>query len=110
MISDGTYEEYECALALDKHFLENPISLACGHNTCRRCIYEDIINKKLECKLCNQPINKNIAYNCVNLSLKKSLERNIWSLISVIEKQGLNAINGLKSIHTFNFNSYIFAL
>ena len=59
MISDGTYEEFECALSIDRHFVKDPIILtSCGHATCKKCLPKTVTN--LICGLCCSKINKDL--------------------------------------------------
>lgn len=97
MISDGKYHEFECAFSTDRHYLSNPISLICGHSTCRTCLFEQIIknNKCGICNICKRTIliNESDFNECRGLQI--SLERNIGDLLKVIHKQGLESINQL---------------
>lgn len=96
MISDGTYEEFECALSLDKHFLETPIALPCGHSVCRNCIPKGP-NQKIVCKVCGVKTDRNILNDKESIGLRKAIQRNIGNLIEIIEKQMNNSLSLLKS-------------
>ena len=41
MISEEIIASLSCANAKDKHFVEKPISLSCGHYVCKKCILID---------------------------------------------------------------------
>ena len=98
MISDGSYEEFECAIADDKHFLKSPITLpSCGHSVCRDCLPSST-NTEILCKLCGK-INKtsrNLKDDHEPLALTKALRRNLENLFSVLEKQSILQLHKLK--------------
>lgn len=97
MISDGTYEEFECALSIDKHFLFDPIILtACGHSVCKNCAIQND-NKPIKCNVCGVITDRDVRNDQISLITKKFLKSNLKNLLLVIEKQTLNSFNKLKS-------------
>lgn len=99
MISDGTFEELECAVSDDRHFVNEPIILpACGHSLCRCCIPKTDA-KIIKCKICNTITERDISNDKECLAAKKSIQRNLESLLKIIEKQAAKSIERVKGIN-----------
>lgn len=96
MIGDGTYEELECALSHDRHFVKGPIILtSCGHATCKECIPQNRSDKLL-CNICGKETNRDISNDCISISTKRLLNANIENLFKILEVQASHSLNGLK--------------
>ena len=59
MISEEALEIIECAVTNDKHFINEPLSLSCGHSVCKNCL-DDVKYNKIKCIKCGE-MNKFIV-------------------------------------------------
>ena len=96
MISDGSFVEFECALSTDKHFIREPITLSCcGHSVCRSCLPKnDFI---IKCNLCGLVTNRDLNNDKESISIKIAFKRNLYSLLSILEKQANLQLENFKS-------------
>lgn len=94
-VSDGTYDEFECALSNDKHYFNEPIALQCGHSSCKNCLPKGQVIKK--CRICGLEINSSDQSVNVSVNLKKLFKRNLSELVAILETQTLKSLNKLKS-------------
>ena len=93
-ISDGTYEELECALSINKHFVKEPILLPnCGHCVCKRCLPKET-NDPIKCELCKEICEKEkISYDKECIPIKKCLLRNLGNLLKIISEKMKSSID-----------------
>lgn len=97
MISDGSFEEFECASSDDKHFLKSPITLpVCGHSVCRQCLPQND-DSHILCKICgkNTKTNRSLKEDKEPVALTKAFRRNLENLFFVLEKQSILQLNKL---------------
>lgn len=92
----ATYEEFECALSLDKHIVKEPISLQCGHCICKSCIPLESNAKNNTCKVCGKVNDRDLTLDSESIAIKKAIKRNLYGLLSVIVKQLEKSIENLK--------------
>ena len=102
MISDGTLEVFECAIAIDKHFLNKPIALACGHHICKECIPTKIENQNqsIKCNICNTITVKDLSNDNESKLFQSAFQFKINELFGVVEasfKRSLTEYKGLIS-------------
>lgn len=85
MISDGKFDELECCLSEDKHFLNDPIGLPCGDSACKTCLntYSTIIR----CRTCKKEIDQETKKYDVSILAKAMIQKNLNELIRVIANQ-----------------------
>ena len=97
MISDGSYDEFVCALSNDKHYMNKPVVLTdCGHAACRKCIPKEITEDS-KCKICREKITRNLVNDKIPLGFNLYLKNSIENLTNVIERQTQHQINRLRS-------------
>lgn len=97
MISDGTYEQFECALSTDRHFVLNPLVLtSCGHFACTTCTQSCI--KKYFCKICKKESDE--FNNEITSEVKRSFKENLENLYAILEKQTELSLNQLESMES----------
>lgn len=97
MISDGTYEEFECAYSTDKHFVQEPITLTCcGQSVCKNCLVN--ASATLKCVFCNAPVDNSLKTATVSATIKKSIRRHLEDLFVILERQTDKALNQLESM------------
>jgi hypothetical protein len=80
-----------CALSgEDKHFIEKPITLLCGHSICKQCIPTD---SKILCTICGKvdltPVNDSVLINTL-------LESNFLELFEIISVRFNDSLKLLK--------------
>lgn len=92
MISDGSYQQFECALSHDRHFVKDPVILVtCGHFVCNGCFK---FNKKpIVCKICNCESND---INDEVKEAKRSFTENLSNFYEILEKQSLLSLNNFE--------------
>ena len=102
-ISDGKLIEFECALSTDKHFLYQPIALACGHCVCKSCIPIDRF-KHIKCNICSKKTLRDIRNDEESVLSKKAFQLSINSLFLQIEKSFAKSITHLKGNYSIRNN------
>jgi hypothetical protein len=75
-------------LADDKHILEKPITLSCGHSLCRECIPSDLI---LTCRICEIEIIFDLTKaNESDMIFKKLLSMKFSQVFQLINLENIN--------------------
>ena len=83
MISDGSLVEFECAISEDKHFVNKPITLSCGHNICKDCI--PVNKENITCSICKKVTTKDLSNDFENSFFKIAFQSRISQLFAIIE-------------------------
>jgi hypothetical protein len=94
MISDGTLEEFECVISVDRHFISHPITLSCGHHICKKCIP---LNNIVKCNRCKIITIRDINNDIESKLFKNAFKFSINELYSIIERsfaESLSRFNG----------------
>ena len=99
-VSDGTYEELECALSFNKHFVNEPILLSnCGHCVCKRCLpHPKDTDESIKCKICSEVTDIKLICDKECVPVKKNLLRNVGNLLEIIDEKMKKTINHILSI------------
>jgi transcription elongation factor Elf1 len=71
-----------CALALDKHFIENPVTLSCGHSICKLCVPKK--TEVLVCKICGEKNEIDLNKVKESVGMKKLLSLNLCGMLQII--------------------------
>lgn len=99
MIGNGTYEELECALSQDRHFIQDPIPLTtCIHAACKRCICENNRLTNIKCNICGVETNRDLRNDSISIAIKRLLKANLENLLKIVEIKTEDSINHLKGI------------
>jgi hypothetical protein len=94
-ISDGKLQEFECALSQDRHFIEQPIALTCGHCICKKCVPKELI-LPLKCNICTKITHRDIRNDEESVLSKKAFQLSINDLFLQIEKSFTQSMTHLK--------------
>jgi hypothetical protein len=87
-----------CAISNDdKHFLNTPISLQCGHCVCKKCISTGIV-EPIKCFQCGQTTDRDLRYDNESVTTKMLINFCLPNLFTEIEKQTSHSIQKLKSL------------
>jgi hypothetical protein len=86
------YDEYECVLSSNKHFVRHPIILRCGHYICKECTPE---SNTLICNKCGEAIV--IRSDKESLIAKEMIKRNIEQLLGIVEFKFTESFSKFKS-------------
>ena len=93
MIADEIKESFICSLSKDKHLLEAPINLPCGHSVCKKCLPKHTSPK---CKSCGDVANIDLSAfkesYFINLAIKSSLDH----LFTIIKTKTVEQISMIK--------------
>ena len=103
-VSDGTFEELECALSYNKHFVKEPVLLSnCGHCVCKKCLpCTKDTDESIKCVICQEVTDiKLITPDKECLPVKKNLLRNVGNLLKIIDEKTKNTINHILSESIF---------
>ena len=92
-ISDGTFSQFECSLSEDRHFLDSPCRIGCGHFACKQCLSKSI-GSNIRCTKCQKTLNK-MDYNREQ-NLKNEMSKHVNEMLKLIEKEFKNYINSIK--------------
>ena len=90
-------KELKCAISDDEHFLIKPISLACGHSICQKCIL-DGHNEGIKCKICDLVSNQDLTQIQVSNEAQQAIQFNIGDIFQILEKETSDRLNELKSM------------
>lgn len=85
-----------CALANDNHFIENPVTLSCGHSICKRCVPKKI--EDLLCKICGEKNEIDLTKVKESIGMKKLLLLNLEQMLGIVRNRYNESINLLQSI------------
>ena len=103
-ISNDKLKEFECATSVDKHFLERPVALSCGHNVCKNCIPK-VNFTHIKCNICDKLTTKDIRNDEESVLSKKAFQLSIDELYSQLYKSfnlSMKHLNGIsKFIYLF---------
>jgi hypothetical protein len=103
-VSDGTFEELECALSLNRHFVKEPVLLSnCGHCVCKKCLPSTKdTDDSIKCKICQEVTDiKLLTCDRECIPVKKNLLRNVGNLFKIINEKTKNTINQILSEYLF---------
>jgi hypothetical protein len=98
MISDDSLQDFQCALADDKHFIIEPIPLInCGHSFCKNCLPKEKVIS-IKCKVCGLITEQDLNNVAVSKGFKQALKLCLGNIFSVLEKETSHKLDKLKSI------------
>jgi hypothetical protein len=94
MIPEKIVSSLYCSLSKEKHILEQPITMICGHCACKKCILKQ--THPFKCLICNEENNMsaNQLKECV--PLMDAIEVYLEDLFTILYKQFANLIPNLK--------------
>ena len=97
MNSDESLNGLLCAISNeDKHFVNTPISLQCGHCICKKCVSTGAV-EPIKCFQCGQTTDRDLRYDSESVTTKMLIKFCLSSLFTEIEKQTTDSIEKLKS-------------
>ena len=66
MTDEENLESLTCAAAFDEHFIQQPLTISCGHSLCRSCLSSNINGENkldIKCNICKETnIIENLCY------------------------------------------------
>ena len=98
-------EHLECSSSLRvKHYLKEPIYIACGHCMCKECIQSEVASKnnedagRVKCSICNEAIKVDLNQvkesTLINLLIGTNVNKLINSLSDRMNKPHLEKFKG----------------
>ena len=100
LLNDEILDECQCATSRNSHFTDTPISLECGHISCKSCLEECKI-KELKCKKCDKLINSDNLKFQENFLAKKLIEFHVDSFLKCIQTKFESSFDTLKGILSY---------
>lgn len=91
MIPEKIVNSLSCSLSHDKHILEQPITMQCGHCACKKCILEMIVHP-FKCLSCNEEVHMNLNQLKECLPLVDTIEVYLNDLFKIVYQQFANLI------------------
>lgn len=101
MTSNGSFEEFECVLSNDNHFVEEPITLPCGHYTCIKCIHDKPNTTPFKCRNCKLEFQTDKITQNQSKTLIESISCKVENLIIVIQNKLTQSVENFKSKPVF---------
>lgn len=86
----------ECSIADDRHIVEKPICLSCGHFICKKCIPSNN-NYEFKCIKCDKVNKTNLNLCEVSELVQYSIESNLATLLKTINGNIEEELNKFKS-------------
>ena len=98
MASNNKHSVFYCAIANDKHFLEKPITLSCGHSICKECftLPNQSQSSFIKCGICDEINQTDLSKVKESFVIKKLFTSNLAELFSVLEERFYTSIESLK--------------
>lgn len=100
MISPETLDSIQCALSKNRHFVEHPITMSCGHTICKKCIPNDNNQQQLKCLICNELNEHNLNTSKESTAVKTLMRVFLNDLFYLIEDKFNTSIRQLKESKT----------
>ena len=107
MASNSKYSVFYCAIANDKHFLEKPVTLSCGHSICKECFNVTDLSSHLsviKCGICDEINQTDLSKVKESFVIKKLFSTNLAELFSVLEERFYTSIESLKGKKWLKFH------
>jgi phage FluMu protein Com len=94
-------ESLTCAAAQDEHFIQQPLTISCGHSLCRSCLVNIDGEKKLDvkCNICKETnIIENLRQVKESIAAKKLFSIYIDDLFPIIQERFDSSLKDLKGL------------
>ena len=93
-------ESLTCAAAMDEHFIQQPLTISCGHSLCRNCLPTSCNMEKhldIKCKICNEiNIIENLRLVKESIPAKKLFSVYVDNLFPIIHERFDSSLKELK--------------
>ena len=81
----------------EKHFLENPVLLQCGHFMCCTCAHNEKINEDtVRCAICEKDRTVNFEMNQATIVMNNQIKACLGQLFDVVQEKCNSKLSKLK--------------